>query len=241
MNYQYIPDNIFDIIKQLIILIIYILVIIINISKIAFTKSDIYFIPIVILLGYFAGDFFSGIYHYFMDTYDIPFLSEFHKNFRIHHDNPLSLERFPFSSHIVEIMPVGIIKGLITQHVFENYSLFLLASIISNIVMCSAQVAHRFSHRRTHEYDKNGEKQFYIPDFVKFLQDKKIILNNKEHRKHHLTEVMNYSISNGSSSSTLDKVIDIFNLPVSTYKNSDNMHKMYNSEEKYDIIYKYLK
>ncbi len=239
-NTNFFPDNIKDFSIKVLILIIYIIVIIKNINKITIESKNILFVPFVIILGYYIGDFFSGIYHYFMDTYDIYYIKELHKNFRIHHDNPLSLERFPFIASVVEIMPVGIVQGLLTLHFFKNYPLVILGSVITNLVMCSAQVAHRFAHRRTHEYDKNGNKQYYIPSFIKFLQDKNIILNNKEHRKHHLTEVMNYSISNGSTSSILDTVIDKFNLPVSTYKNSDNIHKRRNIIEKYDIINKFL-
>jgi hypothetical protein len=241
MQNNFFPDNNIQCVKQLIIFIIYIVVILDNISKTIITKTNIYYTPIAIFVGYMIGDFFSGLYHYFMDTYDFSFIKELHKNFRLHHDNPLSMEKYPLSSTIIEIMPVGIIQGLISSYVFINYPLLLLSSITSNLVMCSAQIVHRFAHRRTHEYDENGNKQYYIPDFIKFLQDKNIILNNKEHRKHHLTEVMNYCISNGNTSGILDKLIDILNLPVSTYKNSDNIHTPQSIEDKYNIIYKHLK
>jgi hypothetical protein len=239
-KHKNIPDSISICMKELIILFIYIIVIIVNISKLIITTNNKYFVPIAILLGYFTGDFFSGLYHYFMDTYDFPFLKELHKNFRKHHDDPLSMEKYPLSTSITEIMPVGIIMGILSSYTLTNYPLILLSSIIANLVMCSAQIAHRFAHRRTHEYDENGQKQFYIPDFIKFLQDTKIILNNKEHKKHHLTEVMNYCISNGNTSVILDKTIDIFDLPVSTYKNSDNIHKKQTNVEKYKIIDKYI-
>lgn len=241
MKYKFIPDNVTDCIKQLIIFIAYVVVISDNISKVIITKSNIYFTPIAVLVGYMFGDLFSGLYHYFMDTYDIPFLKELHKNFRLHHDDPLSMEKYSLSTSITEIMPVGIIQGIISSYVFINYPLLLLSSIVSNIIMCSAQISHRLAHRRTHEYDENGNKRFYIPDFIKFLQDKNIILNNKEHRKHHITEVMNYCISNGNTSSILDKIIDTLHLPISTYKNSDNIHTPQTIEEKYNIIDKYLK
>jgi hypothetical protein len=228
-------------VKEFIIFIIYIVVILDNISKTVITKTNIYYTPIAIFVGYMVGDFFSGLYHYFMDTYDIPFIKELHKNFRIHHDNPLSMEQYPLTSSITEIMPIGIIQGLISSYVFINYPLLLLSSITSNIVMCSAQIVHRLAHRRTHEFNDKGEKQFYIPNFIKFLQDKNIILNNEEHRKHHLTEVMNYCISNGNTSGILDKIIDTLKMPVSTYKNSNNIHTTQSIEDKYNIIDKKLK
>lgn len=227
-------------IKEITIMIIYIIIIMVNISKIRITKNNIYFTPFAIIFGYFLGDFISGLYHYFMDTYDIKYFKDLHKHFRNHHDNPLSMENNPIIVSLTEIMPVGIVQGIISSYLLTNFPLLMLASVVSNIIMCSAQIAHRYSHRRTHEFDKNGKKQYDIPDFVKFLQDKNIILNNKEHRKHHLTEVMNYCISNGSTSCILDKIIDIFRFPVSIYKNSDNIHTFQTIDDKYNIIKKYI-
>jgi hypothetical protein len=168
-----------------------------------------------------------------MDTYDTYLLRDYHKYFRIHHDNPLSMEQYTLISCISEIFPLGIIIAILSSYFLAPYPLLLLISIVTNIIMCSAQISHRLAHRRTHEYDKNGKKQYYIPEFIKFLQD-------KEHRKHHLTEVMNYSISNSNSSFILDKLIDLLNLPISTYKNSNNTHTYQKTSEKYDIINKYL-
>jgi hypothetical protein len=227
--------------KYMTLILIYIIVIIENISKLNINKNNLYLTPFAIILGYFIGDFLSGIYHYFMDTYDFYLLRDYHRNFRIHHDNPLSMEKYPFIASITEILPVGIVFGIISSYIFARHPLLLLTSIISNIIMCSAQIAHRYAHRRTHEFDENGNKQYHIPEFIKFLQDKHIILNNKEHRKHHLTEVMNYCISNNNSSFILDKLIDIFNFPISTYKNSNNIHTYQITTEKNDIINKYLK
>jgi hypothetical protein len=221
-------------------IIIYIIVIINNTSKLEINTSNIYLAPFAIILGYLIGDFLSGLYHYFMDTFDIFFLRDYHNNFRAHHDNPLSMEEYPFIESIGEILPIGIVLGIISSYFFAEYPLLLLTIITANIIMCSAQVAHRLAHRRTHEFDENGNKQYHIPEFVKFLQDKNIILNNKEHRKHHITEVMNYCISNNNTSILLDKLIDILQLPISTYKNSNNIHTPVLTSEKYNLIDKYL-
>jgi hypothetical protein len=241
MLYNFIPNNFFESIKELMILIVYIIAISHNISKIYITGNNIYYTPISIFLGYMFGDLLSGLYHYFMDTYNILFIKELHENFRIHHDDPLSIEKYPISTSITEIMPIGIIQAVISSYLLVNFPLLMLTSIVSNIIMCSAQISHRFAHRRTHEFDNKGKKQFYIPNFIKFLQDKNIILNNEEHKKHHLSEVMNYCISNGNTSVILDKIIDMFHLPVSTYKNSNNVHTTQSIEDKYNIIDKYIK
>ena len=236
MNYENENETIYHVT----LIIMFIAVIINNITKLKINKSNIYLTPIAIIIGYIIGDLFSGIYHYFMDTYDTYLLKTYHTHFRIHHDNPLSMENYTLISTATEILPLGIVLSILSSYLLAKYPLLLLTSIITNIIMCSAQIVHRFAHRRTHEFDEKGKKKYYIPEFIKFLQDKHIILNNKEHRKHHLTEVMNYCISNSNSSFILDKIIDILNLPISTYKNSNNIHKYQKTSEKYDIIQKYL-
>ena len=63
-------------------------------------------------------------------------------------------------------------------------------NIWTSIFGCSTQIAHRMSHRRTHEFNKKGKRQFHIPEFVKWLQDHNIILNPEHHKRHHKTDVM---------------------------------------------------
>ena len=203
-----------------------------NIQKIKVKPILLLFLPILLKSSHFTGDFLSGIYHYVMDTYDLKGLEILHTHFRKHHQDVLSMEKFPISQTLTEIMPIGFIPLMCNLFISDlanetNNDLIMLAntqSILSNIIMCSTQVAHRLAHRRNHEYTKDGKKQFYIPDFIKWLQDNEIILSNNHHKLHHKTEVMNYCISNGSSSSFFDKIIDIFDLPVSTYSNSNNIH-----------------
>jgi hypothetical protein len=188
-------------------------------------------LPFATKLGFQLGDFYSGIYHYFMDTYDFSLLSILHENFRKHHDNPLSMEKFPLMESITEIMPIGIPMLVLTE--FDN-QLFQYIHILSNVIMCSASINHRFAHRRTHENDrdKNGKRIFSkIPETIRFLQDNNIILNSKHHKKHHELEITNYCISNGSTSKFMDKFIDILDLPISTYKNSNNIHKIYKTKQ----------
>jgi len=221
------------------ILIFYIIIISCNLTKIDFTKLQYYLIPIILYIGYCVGDLLSGLYHYFMDTYDLKILKDYHKYFRAHHTNPLSMEKYPMLTTVVEIMPIGIIIGLIAQHYITSTPLLAIIIVI-NLVICSSQFVHRMAHRRNHEYDENNNKKFYIPNFIKFLQDNNIILNNKEHSKHHVTEVMNYCIANGSTSHILDNIIDYFDMPLSSYKNSNNIHNKISIRDKYKIIDKYL-
>jgi len=175
-----------------------------------------------------------------MDTYDFNGLEQLHINFRKHHNNPLSLEKFPLLESVSEVMPIGSIHLLTSLFLSDSDSdmrtIIDIYGLFTNVIMCSSQIAHRLAHRRTHEYNKDGVKQFYIPDFVKWLQDNGYILSNEHHRLHHKTEVMNYCISNGSSSSLFDTIIDILNLPVSTYSNSNNRHKRISRESRRKII-----
>jgi hypothetical protein len=203
-----------------------------NFQKIKVKPILLLFLPILLKSSHFTADFFSGIFHYVMDTYNIKGFEDFHINFRKHHQNVLSMENFPLSETLTEVMPLGFIPLICNLFITEianktDNDLLMIAniqSILTNIVGTSTQVAHRLAHRRNHEYTKDGIKQFYIPDFIKWLQDNEIILSPKHHSNHHKTEVMNYCITNGSSSSFFDKIIDIFDLPVSNYSNSNNIH-----------------
>ena len=135
-------------------------------------------------------------------------------------------------------MPIGSVHlfvSLFIPNTIDGYDIMNTYGLLTNIIMCSSQIAHRLAHRRTHEY-KDGVKQFYIPDCIKFLQDKGYILSNNHHKLHHKTEVMNYCISNGSSSGLFDTIIDIFNLPISTYNNSNGIHTKISREHKRKII-----
>lgn len=223
---------------------IYVFLLTKNINNIKVKPLIVLFLPSLLQSSHFTGDLLSGIYHYIMDTYNIPGLDILHTNFRKHHSNVLSMENHPLSVSITEIMPIGfillicnlLISDIATETDNDMLMIANIQTILTNIVMCSAQIAHRLAHRRNHEYTKDGVKQFYIPEFVKWLQDNEIILSNKHHSKHHKTEVMNYSISNGSSSSFFDEIIDIFDLPISTYCNSNCVHTKISKKKKKKLI-----
>jgi hypothetical protein len=230
--------------KDILYLLIYLYLLDKNIKRINVKPIFLLFLPIMLKGSHFTGDLLSGIYHYVMDTYNIDGLDEMHTNFRKHHSNVFSMEKFPILESITEIMPIGFLPLICNLYISDfanetNNDLLMIAniqSILTNFVTCSAQIAHRFAHRRNHEYTKDGAKQFYIPDFIKWLQDNEIILSNKHHSKHHKTEVMNYCISNGSSSSFFDEIIDIFDLPISTYCNSNGVHTKISKRKKRKII-----
>lgn len=191
--------------------------------------------PMLLKSGHMTGDFLAGIFHYTLDTFNIPGLETEHDNFRKHHKDVMSIEQCTWAETITEIMPLSTIF-LQGNLCLQTNALMSIYSIIYSVIGCSSQVAHRLAHRRTHEYAKDGTKQFYIPDFVKWLQDNEIILSHKHHSKHHRTEVMNYCIANGSTSRIFDEIIDIFDLPVSTYCNSKCVHTTVSKKTKNEII-----
>jgi hypothetical protein len=80
-----------------------------NIKKINVKSIFMLFLPVLLKGSHFTGDFASGIYHYVMDTYNIEGFDILHTNFRKHHANVMSLEKFPISESITEVMPVGFI------------------------------------------------------------------------------------------------------------------------------------
>jgi hypothetical protein len=226
--------------KELCMLSMYFYILSKKINKLNIPNTYYPVLPFATKLGFQLGDFYSGLYHYFMDTYDFSLLYKLHENFRKHHDNPLSMEKFPWMESITEITPIGIPMLFLIE--FDN-QLFQYIHILSNMVMCSASISHRFAHRRTHENDKdkNGKKIFSkVPEIIRYLQDNNIILNPKHHKKHHKLEITNYCISNGSTSKLMNKIINLFELPISTYKNSKNIHKIYktNKEKKEYLVSK---
>jgi hypothetical protein len=231
---------------DVLVFLIYVFLLTKNLNKFKAKPLVLLFLPFLLQSSHFTGDLYSGIYHYTMDTYDIPGLDILHRNFRKHHKDVLSMENYPLSETITEIMPVGFIplicNLLISDIANETGNDILMIAniqtILTNIVLCSAQIAHRLAHRRNHEYTKDGVKQFYIPEFVKWLQDNEIILSNKHHSKHHKTEVTNYCISNGVSSRIFDNIIDIFDLPTSTYVNSNDVHTKISKNKKRKLIQK---
>ena len=194
------------------------------------------FVPLAIKKGFNIGDFYSGLGHYFLDTFDIKIIKQVHKNFRRHHDNPLSMEKYKLIQSLTEVMPIS--SSLLYFLNFDE-PLLQLTHIISTIVLSLTQINHRYAHRRTHEndIDKNGNKVFYIPKIIKILQDNNIMLNNHHHKKHHQSEIENYCISNGSTSHILDTLIYYLDLPISTYKSSNNKHKIYKNKKHYNKLH----
>jgi hypothetical protein len=225
-------------------LMLYIYLLTRNIRSIRVKPIIILFLPILLKCSHFTGDLYTGIAHYIFDTYDIPILQGRQSEGRTHHANALSLEYQHLLYDITDIMPYGIPMFMCNLHLSECAEtidsdllrLLNVHNILSNIIMCSERLTHRLAHRRNHEYSKEGIKQFYIPDFVKWLQDNELILSNKHHSKHHATEIVNYGLANGSSSALVDKITYMFDLDSATYATTNNIRVINKHERSWDII-----
>ena len=109
---------------------------------------------------------------------------------------------------------------------------------MTNLVGNLAQLIHKYSHQRKHENDKNEDgslKYSQLPTFIKYLQDKRIILNQYEHKIHHETEIINYCISHSHSDRLFEYFINNLHFPSAFYmRNNQKLKKIkYNDKDKY--------
>jgi hypothetical protein len=203
--------------------------------------------------GFIAGDLVSGIVHYSLDTFNSDTFAVAHKSFRIHHDKPLSMETFLWIGHVCEITPLTIPAVTATRKMIpklrdmgtdeDTIAAIGIFVLVSTLVAGSAQIAHRFAHRRNHENARDDSVNRVVPEvplIVKFLQDNHLMLHPDHHRKHHVTEIANYCISNGITSAMFDKLIDMVELPISQFTNrkdddGKSTHTYLTHEEKRSI------
>jgi hypothetical protein len=182
--------------------------------------------------GFVLGDLGSGVIHYSLDTFNSQIFSVVHTNFRIHHDNPSSLEAYSMIESVCEVTPVLIPFVTATRKLIpklrgmgvneDTIYMIGLVVLVGTLVGGSTQIAHRFAHRRNHENTRDGSGNRVVaevPIVVKFIQDNHLMLHPDHHRKHHVTEIAHYCISNGSTGPLFDMFIDLVELPISQFMN----------------------
>jgi len=182
--------------------------------------------------GFMVGDLGSGLFHYSLDTFNSKLFSSAHANFRIHHDKPLSLEDYSMIESVCEITPVLIPSVIATRKLVpklremgtdeDTIAMIGMFVLVSTLVGGSSQIAHRFAHRRNHENTRDASGIRIVPEVplvIKFLQDNHLMLHPDHHRKHHVTEIANYCISNGITGPFFDMAIDLVELPISQFMN----------------------
>lgn len=141
-----------------------------------------------IILAYLLADFFTGVFHWFEDSYldyciSIPFISDIAKDNDMHHYFPRSTLLYSYWENtrlnlIITIIVLLIIYAINKKFVINNIYFmltFAFFSVISNI-------CHRFSHMRDCENSQ----------FVIFLQKIGILSSHTYHSVHHETSTSRY-------------------------------------------------
>ena len=141
-----------------------------------------------IILAYLLADFFSGVFHWFEDSYldyctSIPFISDIAKDNDMHHYFPRSTLVYSYWENtrvnlIITIIVLLIIYAINKKFVINNIYFmltFAFFSVISNI-------CHRFSHMRDCENSQ----------FVIFLQKIGFLSSHTYHSVHHETSIIRY-------------------------------------------------
>ena len=190
------------------------------------------------IVGYYFGGFISGLVHWYFDTYDsnINFLNDIHNNFRGHHIIPEDIIPTDYLTLLTEIVPITYVFFSIS-YLTQN-QIIISSMIMTNLVGNLAQLIHKYSHQRKHENDKNEDgslKYSQLPTFIKFLQDKRIILHPYEHKIHHETEIINYCISHSHSDRLFEYFINNLHFSSAFYmRNNQKLKKIkYNEKDKY--------
>lgn len=145
-----------------------------------------------LLLASFAGilsaDFASGMVHWAADTWgsvDLPILGKnFIRPFREHHIDPTAITRHDFietngDNFMLIILPLAAeaygFYSLSREEIYYNYSWYCYVFLLAVFVSITNQI-----HKWSHTYSG-------LPKFVKFLQERRIILPRNHHRIHHVS------------------------------------------------------
>ena len=149
-----------------------------------------------IVAAYLAADFVSGFVHYLGDTYGdeaTPFFGpNFIKPFRIHHVDPKEITRHNFFEvngsncliSLVVLIPLYHLVSFTTPwHVMGALGIWFFI-----VFIFATNQIHKWAHA-------NPEN---VPAFVKWLQNKSIILSPTHHQTHHTAPYATYyCITNG--------------------------------------------
>lgn len=209
----------------------------VNINRLNFAKQKIH-ILYGSILGYHSGGLGSGILHWFLDSFNFEILSDFHKNFRTHHNNPMSLEKFPAIEPFVEIIPVFLpILGIT---LLFRHPLIIAHNIVGCCIGNLSQIIHKLSHRRQHEKDTDLFGNYIwpkVPEFIKELQDIRILLHPDEHSIHHKTELKNYCIAHSHTDKLFEFIfIELFGLRSALYTNSNKIYTPLSKNERHKYV-----
>jgi len=161
------------------------------------------------ICGIVLADFFSGIVHWFCDTWgsvEFPAIGPgLIRPFREHHIDPTSITRHDFietnGDNLAAVIPFisylayKLRKYYTDLSIMQNYSFYAFIYLLAIFVSFTNQF-----HKWSHTY-------YGLPRWVTFLQDWHVILPRKHHRIHHVSpHETYYCITTGWLNWPLEKV-----------------------------------
>jgi len=154
-------------------------------------------LSIEVILVMYVVDLLSGILHIFLDTYTgnniyiIPHAIGFQK----HHEDPHEFCTRAIHRVFVEPALPTMVCGLlflIDGSIFIYSANYLLCQLLFMVCMLSVQLTHFQAHCINHSTLNPLATRVLL-----FFQNIRVILNTKDHRKHHTTFDTNFCIFNG--------------------------------------------
>lgn len=150
-----------------------------------------------IVLSIVLGDFGTGVFHWSVDNYGgikTPIFGSVCVAFQGHHETPWTITFRPFANNVYKIAYATIPMLLIVAISPISTYLKLFLTLFINWWLLS-QEFHKYAHMRQ------------VPEVIKWLQDRNIILSRREHGLHHSSPFEgNYCILTGVCNSFLDKI-----------------------------------
>lgn len=158
-------------------------------------------------VAWIAGDVVTGLVHWLCDTYgtvDTPVFGQtLIRNFRSHHKYPKDICVSPFVFTVGYVAVVSVLTlPILSYFMIKNpTSLALNISSFTYAIITLLTVMTNQFHKWAH---LESEK---VPEHIKFLQKKKIILDPQHHKVHHTNPFNSYyCITHGLANPFLEKI-----------------------------------
>lgn len=168
-------------------------------------QGRLWLVVFALPLGMLAGDFVSGLVHWFADTYGgerTPLVgANFIKPFRLHHVYPKDICTHDFISTngntcILAAPLVGFCLPFVWE---EEVSAMRVFTVLTAVLMAATTVATNQFHKWAHED--------VPPRVARLLQRAHLILRPQHHAQHHTApHLTDYCIANGWLNPLLEKV-----------------------------------
>jgi len=153
-------------------------------------------------VGYLAGDFMSGVVHWFCDTFfeeDSALIGRvlIHP-FREHHRDPLAMTRHDFAeiagNSCLALAPVLAIVALLPAPARRLWLGAYAALLVFTLVAVVTNQLHKWAHMPT------------VPAYVTRMQRAGLILRPLRHAAHHRTQAEAYCVATGWLNPFLDRL-----------------------------------